>query len=140
MDFSRGYNPLISWTFHDHFFFIKIRFSCNKTSERHFYIEWVSPIFWLQENLILMKKMVKKCYYLCAKSFFEWFGSHVKVIHVVIRHLSNWQKSLRFVIYCTGYGFWKTFSLAFFDKKESKRDFLKMIFTWIISNILLQGQ
>ena len=41
------YATLFSWTQVEHIFSIKIRFS--------------SPMFWLQENLILIKKMLKKC-------------------------------------------------------------------------------
>ena len=43
--------------------FIQIRFSCNPNIKETFTQcqKGVSPMFWLHENLILMKEMVKKC-------------------------------------------------------------------------------
>ena len=59
------FRPLISWTFLEHFLnisFIKIRLSCYPNiGETLTQFKKVSPMFGLQENLILMKKMSQKC-------------------------------------------------------------------------------
>ena len=64
MDFLRSYfirnEPLISWRFLWPFISLKLDSPLIKTLERHSLdVKCVSPMFWLLENLILMKEMFK---------------------------------------------------------------------------------
>ena len=90
--------------------FIQIRFSCNQNIGEWIFLVWVSasPMFWLQENLLWMKKVGNWTevhtywnYLLLRNYYFSFtFKNHVNYICIMIDFV-HFYKSLKssFVFY-----------------------------------------
>ena len=104
MDFVRSYFLTNETMGGCPFSFIKIRFSYNQNIGETHFLHWVSvsPIFWLQENLILMKEM-GNCpeFHLWRSNFLQNldFSCNSLLVQSIISARTLWHMSFSFARY-----------------------------------------